>query len=245
MEVVDRISVSPTGAAGPFKQDAPLAARGHPEGGTAGRSGRRANRCHLAPAPHRPHPRRQGRRPPARRYRCEPPPDEAPPPAGSQACRRKARRRRSESVPAQTLFASDLHLDSERPLGHRRFPGFSRRPCTRRRRAVPAGRPLEAWVGDDDDNADNARLRRPGATDTRGHRRVRHARHRDFLLGHELRTAATGVKLLPDPVLRRPARHRDAAQPRRCVLHRRPALPGAAPASCASLAGDAASCRCR
>jgi UDP-2,3-diacylglucosamine pyrophosphatase LpxH len=56
-----------------------------------------------------------------------------------------------------TLFASDLHLDSEAPWAIDAFIAFLAGARAQRRGPVPARRLFEVWVGDDDDNADNDR----------------------------------------------------------------------------------------
>jgi UDP-2,3-diacylglucosamine hydrolase len=102
---------------------------------------------------------------------------------------------------AHSLFASDLHLDSEAPWAIDAFLAF----LDGRARAAEAlyllGDLFEVWVGDDDDNADNARacagLARLTTSGVPVY--VLHG-NRDFLLG-EAFARRTGVKLLPDPVV--------------------------------------------
>ncbi len=101
---------------------------------------------------------------------------------------------------AQTLFASDLHLDSEAPWAIDAFLAFLAGPARQAESLYLLGDLFEAWVGDDDDNADNLRacagLAQLAASGT-----AVYAMHgnRDFLLGAGFE-ARTGVKLLPDPV---------------------------------------------
>jgi UDP-2,3-diacylglucosamine hydrolase len=104
------------------------------------------------------------------------------------------------SRPAQTLFASDLHLDSEAPWAIDAFLAFLDGPARDADSLYLLGDLFEAWVGDDDDNADNARACAGLARLTSSGIPV-YAIHgnRDFLLGEGFEQR-TGVKLLPDPV---------------------------------------------
>jgi UDP-2,3-diacylglucosamine hydrolase len=100
----------------------------------------------------------------------------------------------------QTLFASDLHLDSEAPWAIDAFGAFldgAARDCDA---LYLLGDLFEAWVGDDDDDAGNARVCEALARLTGAGTAV-YAMHgnRDFLLGEGFERR-TGVKLLPDPV---------------------------------------------
>lgn len=105
------------------------------------------------------------------------------------------------SRPAQTLFASDLHLDSEAPWAIDAFLAFLDGPARDADALYLLGDLFEAWVGDDDDDAANARACEGLARLTRAGTPV-FAMHgnRDFLLG-ETFEKRTGVKLLPDPVV--------------------------------------------
>lgn len=101
---------------------------------------------------------------------------------------------------AHTLFASDLHLDSEAPWAIDAFLAFLEGPARDAEALYLLGDIFEAWVGDDDDDAANtraceglARLTRAGVTVYAMHG------NRDFLLG-EAFERRTGAKLLPDPV---------------------------------------------
>jgi UDP-2,3-diacylglucosamine hydrolase len=104
------------------------------------------------------------------------------------------------SRPAQTLFASDLHLDSEAPWAIDAFLAFLDGPAREAEALYLLGDLFEAWVGDDDDNPDNARacegLARLSSTGMRVY--AIHG-NRDFLLGTGFEQR-TGAKLLPDPV---------------------------------------------
>jgi UDP-2,3-diacylglucosamine hydrolase len=61
------------------------------------------------------------------------------------------------SPPAQTLFASDLHLDSEAPWAIDAFLAFLDGVAREAEALYLLGDLFEAWVGDDDDDPDNAR----------------------------------------------------------------------------------------
>lgn len=102
---------------------------------------------------------------------------------------------------AQTLFASDLHLDSEAPWAIDAFLAFLEGPAREADSLYLLGDIFEAWVGDDDDDAANARACDGLAKLTRAGTPV-YAMHgnRDFLLGESFEVR-TGVKLLPDPVV--------------------------------------------
>jgi UDP-2,3-diacylglucosamine hydrolase len=105
------------------------------------------------------------------------------------------------SVARHSLFASDLHLDSEAPWAIDAFIAFLDGPARAGEALYLLGDLFEVWVGDDDDNADNARacaaLARLTASGVPVY--VLHG-NRDFLLG-EAFALRTGVKLLPDPVV--------------------------------------------
>jgi UDP-2,3-diacylglucosamine hydrolase len=105
------------------------------------------------------------------------------------------------SAARHTLFASDLHLDSEAPWAIDAFISFLEGPARQAEALYLLGDLFEVWVGDDDDNPDNARacdgLARLTANDVAVY--VLHG-NRDFLLGDAF-ARRTGVKLLPDPVL--------------------------------------------
>ena len=100
-----------------------------------------------------------------------------------------------------TLFASDLHLDSESPWAIDAFLAFLAGPARSAEALYLLGDLFEVWVGDDDDSADHARtcagLKALTASGVPVY--VIHG-NRDFLLGADFERR-TGVKLLPDPVL--------------------------------------------
>jgi UDP-2,3-diacylglucosamine hydrolase len=100
-----------------------------------------------------------------------------------------------------TLFASDLHLDSEAPWAIDAFLAFLAGPARAAEALYLLGDLFEVWVGDDDDNPDNGRAC-AGLKQLTNAGVAVYALHgnRDFLLG-EVFAARTGVKLLPDPVL--------------------------------------------
>jgi UDP-2,3-diacylglucosamine hydrolase len=100
-----------------------------------------------------------------------------------------------------TLLASDLHLDRDAPWAIDAFLRFLQGPALEAEALYLLGDLFEAWVGDDDDDTDHARVCDALARLTRTGVPV-YALHgnRDFLLG-ETFERRTGVKLLPDPVL--------------------------------------------
>ncbi len=100
-----------------------------------------------------------------------------------------------------TLFASDLHLDSESPWAIDAFLAFLAGPARSAEALYLLGDLFEVWVGDDDDSADHARTCAglKALTDSGVPVYVIHG-NRDFLLG-EAFERRTGAKLLPDPVL--------------------------------------------
>ena len=100
-----------------------------------------------------------------------------------------------------TLFASDLHLDSEAPWAIDAFIAFLEGPARSAEALYLLGDLFEVWVGDDDDNPDYARAcsALQALTDSGVATYAIHG-NRDFLLGDQF-SRRTGVKLLPDPVL--------------------------------------------
>jgi UDP-2,3-diacylglucosamine hydrolase len=100
-----------------------------------------------------------------------------------------------------TLFASDLHLDSESPWAIDAFLAFLAGPARSADALYLLGDLFEVWVGDDDDSPDHARTCAglKALTDVGIAVYVIHG-NRDFLLGDAF-VRRTGVKLLPDPVL--------------------------------------------
>lgn len=103
------------------------------------------------------------------------------------------------SVP-HSLLASDLHLDAEAPWAIDAFLKFLEGPARAAAALYLLGDLFEVWIGDDDDDAENARacagLR---ALTSAGIPVYAVHGNRDFLLGAEFEQR-TGVKLLPDPV---------------------------------------------
>ncbi len=104
------------------------------------------------------------------------------------------------SASRHTLFASDLHLDSEAPWAIDAFLKFLDGEARGAEALYLLGDLFEVWIGDDDDNPDNARACEGLARLTASGVAV-YALHgnRDFLLGEPF-GKRTGVKLLPDPV---------------------------------------------
>jgi UDP-2,3-diacylglucosamine hydrolase len=100
-----------------------------------------------------------------------------------------------------TLFASDLHLDSEAPWAIDAFIAFLQGQARGAEALYLLGDLFEAWVGDDDPGVDNARIC-AALQDLTRHGVATYAIHgnRDFLLGEDF-ARRTGVKLLPDPVI--------------------------------------------
>ena len=100
-----------------------------------------------------------------------------------------------------SLFASDLHLDSEAPWAIDAFLAFLEGSARQAEALYLLGDLFEVWVGDDDDNPDNARacagIARLAASGVAVY--VLHG-NRDFLMGEDF-AKRTGAKLLPDPVL--------------------------------------------
>ncbi len=104
------------------------------------------------------------------------------------------------SASRHTLFASDLHLDSEAPWAIDAFLKFLGHEARGAEALYLLGDLFEVWVGDDDDDPDNARACAGLAALSASGVAV-YALHgnRDFLLGAPFEQR-TGVKLLPDPV---------------------------------------------
>ena len=100
-----------------------------------------------------------------------------------------------------TLFASDLHLDSESPWAIDAFLAFLAGPARTADALYLLGDLFEVWVGDDDDSPDHARTCAglKALTDAGVPVYVIHG-NRDFLLGDDF-ARRTGVKLRPDPVV--------------------------------------------
>jgi len=97
-----------------------------------------------------------------------------------------------------TLFISDLHLDASHPEITEQFIGFLNSEAASAEALYILGDLFEAWIGDDDPDADKRRtidaLRRTTAAGVRCY--VMHG-NRDFLIGARF-CRETGVKLLHD-----------------------------------------------
>ena len=100
---------------------------------------------------------------------------------------------------APALFISDLHLDAARPDITAQFLEFLRTDARNARALYILGDLFEAWIGDDDPDADKQRvqsaLRELTASGVPCY--VMHG-NRDFLLGKRF-LANTGCQLLNDP----------------------------------------------
>jgi len=101
----------------------------------------------------------------------------------------------------ETLFISDLHLDSEHPEILQQFLTFLQQDAKGSDALYILGDLFEVWLGDDDDNSDNQvtiealnDLRRSGTPIYLQHG------NRDFLIGNHFEKNA-GCTLLPDPCL--------------------------------------------
>ena len=101
-----------------------------------------------------------------------------------------------------TLFISDLHLCADRPQINRCFLGFLEREARSARALYILGDLFEYWAGDDDlDDPFNAAVATALARLTgRGVPVCLIHGNRDFVIG-EAFARASGVSLLPDPVL--------------------------------------------
>jgi UDP-2,3-diacylglucosamine hydrolase len=99
------------------------------------------------------------------------------------------------------LFVSDVHLDAVAPQATEQFIQFLRTEAAGAQALYILGDLFEVWVGDDDPDAEKARivsaLRDLTASGVAGF--VIHG-NRDFLLGRGF-CDRTGFRLLPDPVV--------------------------------------------
>lgn len=97
-----------------------------------------------------------------------------------------------------TLFISDLHLDASRPDITAQFLSFLTREATGAERLYILGDLFEAWIGDDDPDADKTRVRSALLALTRSGIPcfVMHG-NRDFLLGRQFERD-TGATLIDD-----------------------------------------------
>ncbi len=100
-----------------------------------------------------------------------------------------------------TLFVSDLHLDAAYPAAIAQFDSFLQGPARAAEALYILGDLFETWVGDDDDDAQRARvceaLRALSDAGVACH--VCHG-NRDFLLGSGFEQR-TGCRLLADPTI--------------------------------------------
>ena len=98
----------------------------------------------------------------------------------------------------KTLFISDLHLDAERPDITSQFLEFIEREARKAAALYILGDLFEAWIGDDDPDADKRRVIAAlrSLTDSGVPVYFIHG-NRDFLIGRRF-AAETGVKLLAD-----------------------------------------------
>lgn len=97
-----------------------------------------------------------------------------------------------------TLFVSDLHLDDAAPHVTTGFAAFIERETPHAAALYILGDLAETWIGDDDDSANAATVRR-ALTDA-ARRCPTYLMHgnRDFLFGERL-AAQTGAQLIEDP----------------------------------------------
>ena len=97
-----------------------------------------------------------------------------------------------------TLFISDLHLDGARPDITSQFLDFLQHEAAAAERLYILGDLFEAWIGDDDPDADKGRVRDALRVFTqRGIPCFLMHGNRDFLIGSQF-AAATGVQLIHD-----------------------------------------------
>lgn len=107
----------------------------------------------------------------------------------------------SGAVSRPTLFISDLHLDGERPDITAQFLEFIEREARQAQALYILGDLFEAWIGDDDPDADKRRVVHALRSLTQGGVPVYFIHgNRDFLIGRRF-SDETGVKLLPDGTL--------------------------------------------
>lgn len=107
----------------------------------------------------------------------------------------------SGAVSRPTLFISDLHLDGERPDITAQFLAFIEREARQAQALYILGDLFEAWIGDDDPDADKRRVVHALRSLTQAGVSVYFIHgNRDFLIGRRF-AQETGVKLLPDGTL--------------------------------------------
>lgn len=100
-----------------------------------------------------------------------------------------------------TLFISDLHLEAARPEIGAQFIDFLMKEAVSADALYILGDLFEAWIGDDDPNAHYAEMKRAIRQVVEHGVPVRFMHgNRDFLVGDAF-AAATGVDILPDPVV--------------------------------------------
>lgn len=99
------------------------------------------------------------------------------------------------------LFVSDLHLDASAPEANEQFLDFLRTQAAGAEALYILGDMFEVWVGDDEADAQKARVC-AGLRELTSRGVACFALHgnRDFLLGRDF-CDRTGVRLLPDPVV--------------------------------------------
>jgi len=99
------------------------------------------------------------------------------------------------------LFVSDLHLDASQPAANAQFLEFLRTHAAQAEALYILGDMFEAWVGDDEVDAEKARVC-AGLRELTSSGVACFAIHgnRDFLLGRGF-CDRTGVRLLPDPIV--------------------------------------------
>ena len=150
------------------------------------------------------------------------------PPATPAAEPPSEHRRRSERSRA-TACLPPTCISTARPPGpSMRFSPFSTGPARSADALYLLGDLFEVWVGDDDDNPDNARACAGLARLTRQRRcGVRAAWQPRLSAGRSVR-ATHRRQTTAGPGADRPVRRAHAAQSRRRVLHRGHVLPGAA-----------------
>src|ERR1700740_1901937 len=127
------------------------------------------------------------------------------------------------------LFVSDVHLDAAAPEATEQFLTFLDAEAARAEALYILGDLFEAWVGDDDRESGNERVCRAlralaagggGLLRAAGHPRL--PARRRLLRAQRL----PAVERSGDRAVRRRA---GPAHSRRCAVHRRSPLPGAAP----------------
>ena len=108
------------------------------------------------------------------------------------------RPRTEKPLPSNTLFISDLHLCAERPAVTELFLQFLQYQATQSKALYILGDLFEAWIGDDDTDAEHARII-AGLRQLTGQGVELFLMHgnRDFLIGSNF-AQTTACRLLPD-----------------------------------------------